>query len=50
MLPMLGEYITIDENGEKKVENPGDSLMQLCCDAFDEYPELLDIFEADNFN
>ena len=46
---MLGEYIQTDENGEKTIINEDESLMELCTDAVEEHPDLLDIFEAENF-
>ena len=46
---MLGEYITTNEFGEKVINNEEESLMELCTDAVEEYPDLLDIFEAENF-
>jgi hypothetical protein len=46
---MLGEYITTNEFGEKFINNEEESLMELCTDAVEEYPDLLDIFEAENF-
>jgi len=49
MLPMLGEYVDMDIDGIKTFINEGDSLMDMCIDAVVEYPELLDIFEANNF-
>jgi len=49
MLPMLGEYVSNDENGNSILENEGESLMEICTDAEDKYKELIDIFETENF-
>ncbi len=49
MLPMLGEYVHVDEKGKPSMRNEGISLMDMCREAVKDYPHMIDIFEAKNF-
>ena len=50
MLPALGEYVTIGPDGEKVIENPGVSVMQMFTEAAIQGGDSqLGIFEIDNF-